>query len=181
MVENYVWKIAGIDIPMWMNFTESRKEIARTWFFDIFKILQEQLKFSYEVVHPIPLGYGRRKANGSYSGMIGQIVNKVADITGVPTYLLSHLPVDYTPFIRVVPMKFIVAETKRKADWKSITRPFSLQLWIALGVSIMLLGIILPKIINYRQKRCNGLWTIQIAMLFLISSCSMKETKFEGY
>ncbi|XP_023212623.1 uncharacterized protein LOC111615445, partial [Centruroides sculpturatus] len=102
----------------------------------------------------------------------------VADITGFPLIFRSDIPVDYTAAIVVNPVKFIVAERKLKSDWKTVIRPFGLQLWIALGVSMVLLGIILPKLINYGQniKKTRNFWTIQRAMLFLIASCSMQGT-----
>ncbi|XP_067122547.1 glutamate receptor ionotropic, kainate glr-3-like [Centruroides vittatus] len=164
--------------PAWMSFTKSKKQITQTWFLDIIKILQEQLNFRYEVVHPLPLDSGKREENGFYSGMIGQIVNKVADITGIPVRFIPHIPADYTPAIVVNPVKFIVAERKLKSDWEDVIRPFSLRLWIALGISMVLLGIILPKIMNSGQniKKTKHFWTIKRAMLFLIASCSMKGT-----
>ncbi|XP_067122543.1 uncharacterized protein [Centruroides vittatus] len=102
-------------------------------------------------------------------------------MSGFPLVLRSYIP-DYTPVITTNLIKFIVAERKMKSDWKSITRPFFLELWIALGISIVLLGIILPQIINCGQniKKSRNFWSLQKAFMFLLASCCMKGTNLNN-
>ncbi|XP_067122531.1 probable glutamate receptor [Centruroides vittatus] len=176
MDKTYGWKISGFDHPDMMSFTESKTQITDTWFFDVIKILQEKLKFRHEVVHPIPLSLGKKESNGSYSGMIGQVVNKVADMTGIPLVIQKEIPVDYSTIVLIDPVRFIVMERKMESDWKTVSRPFSFQLWIAIGVSIVLLGIILRLIINCGKniKRCKKFWSVEKTITFLLATFSLQ-------
>ncbi|XP_067122515.1 glutamate receptor ionotropic, delta-1-like [Centruroides vittatus] len=113
-------------------------------------------------------------SNGSYSGMIGQIINKEADMSAFPQYMSSdvfHL-VDYTSIIRVLPINFIVKQRKLKPNWETIFKPFAFEVWLTLLISNVLTGSILSQIV----KKANSLhgskkfWSVKKSIWLLFSN-----------
>ncbi|XP_067122544.1 glutamate receptor ionotropic, delta-1-like [Centruroides vittatus] len=129
MESNYVWKIAGIDEPAWINVNQSNNQIIRALQFYIFKTLQEKLEFRYEVVQPMPKTVIQQHPNGSYYGMIGQIINKEADMSAFPMYMSKNVfdLADFSSITHMIPVNFIIKEQKLKPNWKTIFRPFTFE------------------------------------------------------
>ncbi|XP_023212624.1 glutamate receptor ionotropic, kainate 5-like, partial [Centruroides sculpturatus] len=128
----------------------------------------------YEVIQPMPKTLLKIEPNGSYSGMIGHIINKEADMSAFPQYMsidVFHL-IDYTSIIRVLPIKFVIKQRKSKPNWETIFRPFTFEVWLLLLMSFVLTGIVLSQII----KKANNLhewkeyWTMKKIIWFLFST-----------
>ncbi|XP_023211630.1 glutamate receptor ionotropic, delta-1-like [Centruroides sculpturatus] len=154
MESNYVWKIAGIDEPMWMIVNQSNNQIIEALQFYIFETLQEKLKFRYEVIQPMPKVALQQHPNGSYYGMMGQIINKEADMSPFPVYMKQKL----------------------KPTWKTIFRPFTFEVWLSILISIVLTGTILSHI----MKRANSLhgsrkyWSVKKSIWLLFSNITLQ-------
>ncbi|XP_023210508.1 uncharacterized protein LOC111613392 isoform X2 [Centruroides sculpturatus] len=75
-------------------------------------------------------------------------------MSGFPMYMRSdffHL-LDYSSIVNVNPVTFIVKQRKKESTWKSIIRPFSLEVWILILVFILITGFILSRILKNENK-----------------------------
>ncbi|XP_023229593.1 glutamate receptor ionotropic, delta-2-like, partial [Centruroides sculpturatus] len=108
----------------------------------------------YEIVHPIPKYFIKKEENGSYSGIIGQVINKQADIAAFPLFVTStrYEQADYSSLIVMTPVNFIVTEKQIVINWMTIVKPFSFQVWIAIGLSILIFGFIFSLIFEYERQ-----------------------------
>ena len=65
-------------------------------FVDIFKELSQLLNFSYTLTTPLDVDYGTLKSDGTWSGMIGQLVKKDVDIgrfhNSIFNTVIKHVP-----------------------------------------------------------------------------------------
>ncbi|XP_067127533.1 glutamate receptor ionotropic, delta-1-like [Centruroides vittatus] len=178
MESNYVWKIAGVEEPVWINVNQSNNQIIRALRFYVFKMLQEKLKFRYEVIQPMPKTVLQRHSNGSYYGMIAQIINKEADMSAVPLYMDKDVfdLAAYSAITHMTPINFIIKEQKLKPNWKTIFRPFTFEVWLTILISIILTGTILSHI----MKRANYLhgsmkyWSVKKSIWFLFSNITLQ-------
>ena len=68
-------------------------------FVDIFKELSKLLNFSYHAIEPPDGQWGAMKSDGKWSGMVGQLEEKVVDF-GMPSqqYQLHFVKLFYTNF-----------------------------------------------------------------------------------
>ncbi|XP_067131395.1 glutamate receptor ionotropic, delta-2-like [Centruroides vittatus] len=74
---SYVWKIVGLQNPDYMRLDETETKITGGFYFHVFTAVQQKLKFRYSIVKPIPEDFGRRSENGSWTGLLAKMVNKV--------------------------------------------------------------------------------------------------------
>ncbi|XP_023212102.1 glutamate receptor ionotropic, kainate 5-like, partial [Centruroides sculpturatus] len=132
----------------------------------------------YEVIQPMPKTVLQRHSNGSYYGMIAQIINKEADMSAIPLYLEKDVfdLADYSSITHMTPIHFIIKEQKLKPNWKTIFRPFTFEVWLTILISIVLTGTILSHI----MKRANYLhgsrkyWSVKESIWHLFSNITLQ-------
>ncbi|XP_023234707.1 glutamate receptor ionotropic, kainate 4-like [Centruroides sculpturatus] len=143
------WKIAGIQLEYVIKLDDSQEHIVSGFHFELFKILQERLKFTYKIVKPIPKTFGGRDKNGSAIGMYGQLINNEAEFAYVPIKTPAQNP-----------------------NWKSIINSFSYEIWMILIASIIVFGLILHRVINtnFSESRAHETWSRGKTFWFLFGS-----------
>ncbi|XP_023230893.1 glutamate receptor ionotropic, delta-2-like [Centruroides sculpturatus] len=128
----------------------------------------------YEVVQPALNLVNEDSVNGTYLGIIGQLFNKTADIYPYPVAVRHsrHEVADFSSIIGIYSINFIIKQIEKTPDWQAIFEPFSLHVWLAVGITFILVALVLPIIINYELNK-NGnehLWTKMRSFWFLFSS-----------
>ncbi|XP_023225476.1 glutamate receptor ionotropic, kainate 5-like [Centruroides sculpturatus] len=175
MSEDYVWKIAAIDRASKMKLTKSKKEVISGFYFHVFKILQEKMKFRYEIVQPVPKEFLEKK-NGTYYGISGQVINKEADMTAIPLFMTSNESelADFTSLINVHSISFIIKQRKVETSWQTITRPFPIEVWIAIIISTIVAGFFISRILTLENNlhKFKNIWTIQDGIWFTFTNMS---------
>ncbi|XP_067122542.1 glutamate receptor ionotropic, kainate glr-3-like [Centruroides vittatus] len=143
--ESYVWKMGGR--PLFMKTDETGTQISWVSSHGIFKILEDKLKFKYELVKPLPKTFGRLEKNGTWSGMIGTEV----DMAPIPMFLQhdAYSKVEYTHCIVHHPIQFIVRKGRKKSNWNSVVKPFSQKVWIVLISTMIIFGFLLYYILKF--------------------------------
>ena len=108
---------------------------------DIFFALQQKLHFQYTIHHQEDNMWGTRQENGSYSGMFGQIqIGKMNWSISDTTMTLERLQFfDFSIPIMRQHRKLVTRKPHENFDYLSYLRVFSLQFWIALLVSAIVL------------------------------------------
>ncbi|XP_067131934.1 glutamate receptor ionotropic, delta-1-like [Centruroides vittatus] len=148
--DNYTWRIAGIQMRGRMQLDESGKRIVGGSSFRLFNILQDKLKFRYELITPILRGFGIENETGYWNGTVGQLVRQEADMNVAPFFLTydRFRVIDYSSHLYFIHMKFIIKLPEPKTAWNSLILPFSFQIWIAIAVTLLIFGISLHKIME---------------------------------
>ncbi|XP_067141851.1 glutamate receptor ionotropic, delta-1-like [Centruroides vittatus] len=69
-------------------------------------------------------------------------------------------------------MNFFIKRVEVKPGWNAIFKSFSIQVWLATVITMIILVLILPPIINYELNRIEGerRWTLKTSFWFLFSS-----------
>ena len=62
----------------------NQTQLDKGIFVDIFKELSNLLNFTFTVTSPLDKQYGGKKSDGTWSGMIGQLVEEEVDIGNFP-------------------------------------------------------------------------------------------------
>ncbi|XP_023229973.1 glutamate receptor ionotropic, delta-1-like [Centruroides sculpturatus] len=148
---------------IYMKTDKSERKIIDGQLFNIFNTILKSIGFRYELVTPIPNRFDGKDKNGTRTGMVGQLVNQKADmgfVTIFLTYDRSQV-VDYsshTVFMRVL---FVLKRPEAIFDWMSLIKPFSFEIWIAIFITVVILGFVLQKVLE-REVNMEGkpsLWT----------------------
>ncbi|XP_067137474.1 glutamate receptor ionotropic, kainate glr-3-like [Centruroides vittatus] len=172
-----VWKISGLDIPMFFRYDSSKKIITGGELFKTFSVIREKLRFKYEVVTPIPKGFGREQ-DGKWNGMIGQLTNGEADIAFVPAFITYErfMVIDYTPHVSFSHMSFLVRTPQEKPNWTSLIKPYSKEMWLAIFLSLVVFTIIFHWIIktDFKLSESNKIWPKSKVFWLIFGSLTLK-------
>ncbi|XP_023243382.1 glutamate receptor ionotropic, kainate 5-like [Centruroides sculpturatus] len=122
-----LWKIAGVQIDRIMKFDPKEERIIEGIHFNLFKILQEELKFTYQMVKPIPEILTGRLKNGTWIGMYGQLVNNKAEFAYFPTFIRKDLYeiLHYSSLVAYNSILFVVRAPEENPNWYSFGKPFA--------------------------------------------------------
>ncbi|KDR18055.1 glutamate receptor 1 isoform X2 [Zootermopsis nevadensis] len=95
--------------------------------------------------------WGRRQLNGSYSGLLGEVMSGQADIAlgnlyYTPYYLeLIDLTIPYTTEC----LTFLTPESLTNNSWMTLILPFRPLMWAAVFVALILAGFVFYALANY--------------------------------
>ncbi|XP_023241959.1 probable glutamate receptor [Centruroides sculpturatus] len=160
---SYVWRISGIEISKYMKYDGTKTQITGGKYFLLFKVIHDKLRFSYRVVHPIANHIGYVKLNDTWTGVIGQVINQEADIAFVPTGITYDLfsAMRFSSTLRFSEHVFIITVPDKVSDWNSLMKPFSLDVWIAVFSTVLILGLSLHIIVkkDLIVAKNKKLWT----------------------
>jgi len=113
--------------------------------FDMFHALQEFYNLTYTVLMPKDDSYGIETANGSWNGIIGMVINKVADI-GVQALSITvsrYQVIDYTEYLFSDPTGILIPAPSRKIKPWAVVRPFRMRVWAGILIVLALLPFII--------------------------------------
>ncbi|XP_023229819.1 glutamate [NMDA] receptor subunit 1-like [Centruroides sculpturatus] len=102
------------------------------------------------VNQPIDEYAGDLASNGSWFGLLGKIVNQEADFTAIGFAItpLRYQFMRYSSVFGFQSIGFVIKTPTIISDLNSITKPFSLKIWIATSLAILLFGFILHKVME---------------------------------
>lgn len=114
---------------------------------DLINALSRAINFStnfYESFDADTERWGRKREDGNYSGLLGEMDEARADIAlGDLHYTMFHLDVmDLSIPYTTECLTFITPEVLSDNSWKTLLLPFSLGMWIGVLVSLFSIGII---------------------------------------
>ncbi|XP_067122530.1 glutamate receptor ionotropic, delta-1-like [Centruroides vittatus] len=89
--------------------------------------------------------------------------------------------VDFSYFVDIHSIGYAVKQRKWKTSWKTITRPFTVQMWILIFVSILLAGLFISLISKFENKlqRNNKFWTVGNGTWFTFTSISKQGSNID--
>ncbi|XP_041977432.1 glutamate receptor ionotropic, delta-2, partial [Aricia agestis] len=114
---------------------------------DILNTLAQKMNFKPKLYQPLDVEtqkWGQKQANGSFSGLLGEVVHGKADVAlGNLQYTpyhaeLSDLSIPYTTQC----WTFLTPEALTDNSWKTLILPFKLYMWIAVLLVLLVTGTI---------------------------------------
>ncbi|XP_060810809.1 glutamate receptor ionotropic, kainate glr-3 [Amyelois transitella] len=121
---------------------------------EILNTLSQQMKFKPKLYQPSNIEFhkwGEKQSNGSFSGLLGEMVNGKADMAlgnlqYNPYHLeLTDLSIPYTSQC----WTFLTPEALTDNSWKTLILPFKLYMWIAVLLVLLITGIIFYGLAKY--------------------------------
>ncbi|GBP17202.1 Glutamate receptor ionotropic, delta-2 [Eumeta japonica] len=127
---------------------------------EILNTLAEKMNFVPRLYQPVKAEFyrwGEKQSNGSFSGLLGEMVNGKADIAlGNLQYTPYHLELtDLTiPYISQC-LTFLTPEALTDNSWKTLILPFKLYMWITVLLVLLITGTIFWGLANFYIKFLN--------------------------
>ncbi|XP_061383331.1 glutamate receptor ionotropic, kainate glr-3 [Danaus plexippus] len=127
---------------------------------EILKTLAQKMHFKPKLYEPINVEsqkWGHKQDNGSFSGLLGEMVNSGADVAlGNLQYTPSHLEmtdlsIPYTSQC----WTFLTPEALTDNSWKTLILPFKLNMWIAVLLVLLVTGSIFYGLAIYYMNLLN--------------------------
>lgn len=109
------------------------------------------LNFSYELIEDVVEGI--KLKNGSWTGRVGYVARKEADIA-VPTGITPDRldVIDYSNVRDVLPVKFAIEKPNEMSKVLALIYPFDVQVWIIMTISLIVTGLLFYFILNFDAK-----------------------------
>nr|XP_026694371.1 glutamate receptor ionotropic, kainate 2-like isoform X3 [Ciona intestinalis] len=132
--------------------------------FELFRKLQEDIGFTYEVL-TMPSGvFGARDPlSGQWNGLIGQIVDGLADIAVGPFTLTAERSkaVDFTEVFYKTNLKYIIdiqaaGGMMSGYDRYGFLRPFTWTLWLVIAICVLVVGIFFTLVSHLSPYGAHG-------------------------
>ncbi|CAC5424224.1 GRID2 [Mytilus coruscus] len=114
--------------------------------FDILNEMAKRFNFSYKVVYPPDGQYGGPKEDGTWTGMVGMIMRGEIDIAAAPFTITSirESVIDFTVPIMEDGVGILTKKiTEEPYKLFKTLKPFTLKVWGAIGMVIIVVGIFL--------------------------------------
>ncbi|XP_045491721.1 glutamate receptor ionotropic, kainate glr-3 [Colias croceus] len=121
---------------------------------EILNTLSQKMNFKpklYQAINAELHKWGEKQANGSFSGLLGEIVNGKADLAlgnlqYTPYHLdLTDLSIPYTSQC----WTFLTPEALTDNSWKTLILPFKLYMWVAVLLVLLVTGSIFYGLAYY--------------------------------
>ncbi|XP_022243782.1 glutamate receptor ionotropic, delta-1-like [Limulus polyphemus] len=151
-------------------------------------ILAEKLNFRYVIKSPKDNEWGTKLSNKSWTGMIGMVHRKEADIA-IDSIVITEEreeAVDFTSPYVYDSVRFVTSAPKNKDRALAIIKPFSWQVWLGVLLSVLVttsvitfISIIMDTRNRYNQW-ANTLWYVtgclvsQGGRISLYNYCSVR-------
>ncbi|XP_023220052.1 glutamate receptor ionotropic, delta-2-like [Centruroides sculpturatus] len=140
----------------------------------------------YIIVHPIkrPLGY--KDESGKWHGITGQVATQEADVSFVPASVNHERfsAMEFTSVLAFYPVVFLIKAPDKVFDWNSVTKPFTLYVWIAIFSIVLLFGLTLYKVLekDFIAAKTGKRWTLctvfwNLVCTFLSQGLNLEKVK----
>nr|XP_037869227.1 glutamate receptor ionotropic, delta-2 [Bombyx mori] len=128
---------------------------------EIINTLSEKMNFRPKLYQPMNVElhkWGQKQPNGSFSGLLGEMVNGRADLAlGNLQYTPYHLElIDLSIPYTSQCWTFLTPEALTDNSWKTLLLPFKLYMWIAVLLVLLITGTIFYGLARY-QTYLHGL------------------------
>jgi hypothetical protein len=127
-------------------------------------------KLNASVEFRIPPGKerkGQRLANGTWTGLKGDLINDKADVI-IGCLLINyedHMIFDDTNVYRSESFTWVVARASPYPHWLSMSRVFTPISWVLLFVSVLILGFVMKYLVTFKHSESNNDWRISKCIL----------------
>ncbi|XP_045131518.1 glutamate receptor ionotropic, delta-1-like [Portunus trituberculatus] len=133
---------------------------------NVMQVLSQTLNFTYSVITPEDQSWGSERPNGSWTGMVGQVVEKKADIALGPfgIKLSRSRVVDFTESLYFDDRAILAKKGEPEIDPWGFLYPLTDSVWAALAgvlaVVCLMLGIVSrrPKVVTLLD------WSIELLL-----------------
>ncbi|XP_050345733.1 glutamate receptor ionotropic, delta-2 [Nymphalis io] len=127
---------------------------------EILNTLAKKMNFVHNLYEPIDSNihkWGQKDSNGSFSGLLGEMVNDKADLAlGNLQYTPYHLELlDLSNPYTSQCWTFLTPEALSDNSWKTLILPFNLYMWIAVLLVLLVTGSIFYGLANYYINLLN--------------------------
>ncbi|GAA6105994.1 glutamate receptor ionotropic, delta-2 isoform X1 [Tachysurus ichikawai] len=109
---------------------------------DVLDALSNYLGFKYEIYLAPDHKYGSQQADGSWNGLIGELVFKRADV-GISALTITperESVVDFTTRYMDYSVGVLLKKAERTVDMFACLAPFDLSLWACIAGTVLLVG-----------------------------------------
>ncbi|XP_050728764.1 glutamate receptor ionotropic, delta-1-like isoform X2 [Eriocheir sinensis] len=136
----------------------SKNFAASGTFLSLLQIIAEKMNTCLELVVPPDMLYGARLDNGSWTGMMAQLVSGEVDMTGVPMLVNPERSRVVEPGFPLMSdsMELAYMRPVQQADLSGFVKPFTLQVWGILLASLMAMMIELTTVQVVEARRSHG-------------------------
>ncbi|XP_067881332.1 glutamate receptor ionotropic, delta-1-like, partial [Heterodontus francisci] len=112
---------------------------------DVLDALAKNLGFKYEIYQAMDHKYGSQLPNGSWNGMIGELINKKADIavSAITITPERESVVDFSKRYMDYFVGILLKKPEEKINIFSIFAPFDLAVWACIAAAIPLVGVLI--------------------------------------
>ncbi|XP_055517796.1 glutamate receptor ionotropic, delta-1-like [Leucoraja erinacea] len=112
---------------------------------DVLDALAKNLGFKYEIYQATDQKYGSQLPNGTWNGMIGELINKKADIavSAVTITPERESVVDFSKRYMDYSIGILVKKPEEKINIFSVFAPFDLAVWACIAAAIPLVGVLI--------------------------------------
>ncbi|XP_016422646.1 glutamate receptor ionotropic, delta-2 isoform X1 [Sinocyclocheilus rhinocerous] len=111
---------------------------------DVLDALANYLGFKYEIYVAPDHKYGSQQADGTWNGLIGELVSKRADV-GLSALTITperESVVDFTTRYMDYSVGVLLRKAERTVDMFACLAPFDLSLWACIAGTVLLVGIL---------------------------------------
>ncbi|XP_043559653.1 glutamate receptor ionotropic, delta-2-like isoform X3 [Chiloscyllium plagiosum] len=111
---------------------------------DVLNALSEHLGFKYQIYQVPDNQHGRLQNNGKWNGMIGELINKRADIAVSALTITPEREnvVDFTGRIMDYTLGFLLKKPEQRVDMFTCLEPFDLTVWACIIGTLFITGLL---------------------------------------
>ncbi|XP_023212558.1 probable glutamate receptor [Centruroides sculpturatus] len=115
-------------------------------------------------VHPIQSSLGNKDESGTWQGITGQVANQEADVAFIPIVLNYERfsAMGFSSAFLFPSTVFLIRTPDKVFDWNSVTKPFTLNVWIAIFSIVLIFGLTLYKVLekDFVAAKAGKRWTL---------------------
>ncbi|XP_047499265.1 glutamate receptor ionotropic, kainate glr-3-like [Penaeus chinensis] len=139
----------------------------------VLEILAEKLNFTYHYVRPLDQEWGRKLPNGSFTGLVGMLDRREADLALGPLSISwdRYQRVDFSTFLYMDWWGILLPRPRLERDFAGFLKPFAPEVWLGFGASLLvtiILGVILrtltPDSLPESKSSFNLAWIARTVM-----------------
>ncbi|XP_035388781.1 glutamate receptor ionotropic, delta-1 [Electrophorus electricus] len=128
---------------------------------DVLDTLAKTLGFKYEIYQVADGKYGSLQANGSWSGMIGELIKKRADlaVSAITITPERESVVDFSKRYLDYSVGILMSRSVEKLNIFSLLAPFDLAVWACIAAAIPVVGVmvfLLRRIQSVRSRNAGA-------------------------
>ncbi|XP_021323097.2 glutamate receptor ionotropic, delta-1 isoform X1 [Danio rerio] len=128
---------------------------------DVLDALAKILGFKYEMYQVADAKYGSPQANGSWNGMIGELIGKRADvaISAITITPERENVVDFSKRYLDYSVGILMTKTEERLNIFSLLAPFDLAVWACIAAAIPVVGVmvfLLRRVQSVRSQNPPG-------------------------
>ncbi|RXM35823.1 Glutamate receptor ionotropic, delta-1 [Acipenser ruthenus] len=111
---------------------------------DVLDALAKNLGFKYEIYQVLDNKYGQKLHNGSWNGMIGELINKASTFFIVKLHASQEESVvDFSKRYMDYSVGILIRKPVEKINIFSLFAPFDLAVWVCIAAAIPVVGVLI--------------------------------------